>query len=339
MIKRWLLSTIVPVQDTAIFADTIDIYTDSLSIFEADSADTWSICAILGDGFDRAALLSAISLAAAANQIPEPSINIRPLADTDWLSKVQGDFPPLRVGRIFLHGSHYKPQPGDGPIRLLVDAGMAFGSGEHQTTRGCLLALQDLQKRGLNLRLSPMGEADRPEPSEGQAGEGDYSTCTVPSPSHCWRNGPRPLPSGRGADIRILDMGCGSGILSLAAARLWRGQVVAVDIDPEAVNVTRRNARINGVARHIVAGAGNGYAAPVMARQAGFDVIVSNILARPLRRMAPDLARALNPGGYAVLSGLLQRQAPAVIAAHQAQGLRLVKRYPIGDWQSLVMKK
>ena len=230
-----------------------------------------------------------IALTAAANGVPEPAFDIAALGEEDWLARVRSDFPPLRIGRVFLHGSHYSPRNGEGPVRLLIDAGLAFGSGEHQTTRGCLLGLQDLSRH-------------------------------VQAP-------------------RILDMGCGSGILSLAAARLWRGRVVSVDIDPEAVRVTRANARLNGVSPHIVAGAGNGYGAPVMARQGDFDLIVSNILAKPLRRMAPDLARRLKPGGHAVLSGLLRRQGAAVIAAHRAQGLHLVKRYPIGDWQTLVMRK
>ena len=287
---RWIAKLTVPADLASVYADAMEPFADSLTIFESDgTGSTWQIQAVLAQGTDRTGLSAVVSLIASANAVAEPVLELAPLDNTDWLSKVRSDFPPFRVGRVFLHGSHYRPRPGDGPIRLTVDAGMAFGSGEHPTTRGCLLALQDLSR---------------------------------------YRDA-----------ARILDMGCGSGILSLAAARLWRSRVIAIDIDVEAVRVTRANARLNGVRSHVTAGAGNGYAAPLMARQAGFDVIVSNILARPLRGMAPELARSLNPGGYAVLSGLLRWQAAAVIAAHSAQGLRLVNRYPVGDWQTLVMQR
>jgi ribosomal protein L11 methyltransferase len=330
---RWQLSTIISVPDVPVFADAIDAYAESMNVFEAHPPDgTWSIHAVLREGFDRAGLRGAIGLAAAANGCEEPPVEITPLADTDWLSRVAEDFPPFTVDKIYIHGSHVRATPADGPIRLRIDAGTAFGSGEHPTTQGCLMALQDLAKRW------PSITSPRWERSTGEAGRvrGDMN---LPSPSHSCRNGSLPLPSGRGAELCILDMGCGSGILSLAAAHLWNAEIVAVDIDTEAVRVTRDNARINGVAGCIRAGAGKGYRAPILARALPFDLIVSNILANPLRRMAPDVARHLRPGGHAILSGLLRRQQASVLAAYRAHGLRLVKRYPIGEWQTLVLGK
>ena len=120
--------------------------------------------------------------------------------------------------------------------------------------------------------------------------------------------------------FRPLDMGCGAGILAIAAAKLWRVPVMAADIDPEAVDVTRRNARQNRVGRLVTALCADSYAAPGIAGQAPYDLIACNILARPLRRMAKDLARCLAPGGAAVLSGFLEPDANAVLAAHRLQG-------------------
>lgn len=138
---------------------------------------------------------------------------------------------------------------------------------------------------------------------------------------------------------RMLDMGCGSGILAIAMATAWRRPVLAVDIDAEAVRVTRANARANGVARLVRAGAGAGFAAPLLRRRGRLGLIVANILARPLQRMAPALARNLSPGGTAVLSGLLIHQEAQVTAACRAQGLRLVRRIRIDAWSTLVLTR
>jgi ribosomal protein L11 methyltransferase len=138
---------------------------------------------------------------------------------------------------------------------------------------------------------------------------------------------------------RILDMGCGSGILAIAAAKAWARPVLAVDIDDEAVRVTRDNARRNGVANNVRAVAGPGFDAPIMRGRRKFDLIVANILARPLIAMAPALARALSPGGEAVLSGLLVHQENQVIAAYRAQGLAFVRRDRIDNWSTLLFKR
>jgi ribosomal protein L11 methyltransferase len=328
--RRSLLTMNAPQSDLAALADAVEPYAESFGMGEIDEhRDIWVLQAVLPEGCDLPAIRAAFELVAAANNVPLPAIDVQPLQDTDWLSRVARDFPPLHVGRIFLHGSHIAPKPGQGAIRLRIDAGAAFGSGEHQTTQGCLLALQDLRKRWPRSSPLPGGEAAGHRP----AGEGIKSISPLtPTLS------PRERGQSRNS-FRILDMGCGSGILALAAAKLWKGDIVAVDIDEEAVRVTRANARINGEAARIVAGAGNGYRAPILARARPFDLIVSNILARPLRRMAPALARALKPGGHAVLSGLLNWQAAAVLAAHRGQGLRLVARYPVGEWQTLVLAK
>ena len=138
---------------------------------------------------------------------------------------------------------------------------------------------------------------------------------------------------------RMLDMGCGSGILAIAMAKAWRRPVLAVDIDPEAVRVTSGNARANGVGRLVRAGPGAGLEAPLLNGGGRFDLIAANILAKPLVRMAPALARGLAPGGEAVLSGLLVTQEAQVIAAYRAQRLRLARRIRIDNWSTLVLSR
>ncbi len=173
-------------------------------------------------------------------------------------------------------------------IGLRIDAATAFGTGEHATTRGCLLALDTLARRG---------------------------------PRH-----------------RVLDMGTGTGILAIAAAKTWRRPVLARDIDHEAVRIAGLNAARNGVGALVMARRSDGYLTRgIIDRR--FDLVFANILARPLMRMAPRLSRALAPGGIAVLSGLLGRQERAVLAAHRAQRLVLRRRIADDGWHTLMMAK
>jgi len=193
----------------------------------------------------------------------------------------------LRAGRYFIHGSHYRARPPAGTIALCIDAATAFGSGEHATTRGCLLALDALARRR---RFA-----------------------------------------------RVLDMGTGSGILAMAAAKTWRRRVMARDIDAEAVRVAARNAAANGVGSLLDLRRADGYRG--LGSGQPFDLVFANILARPLVLMAPALARVLAPGGVAVVSGLLARQERAVLAAHRARRLRLRRRIRLAGWHSLVLAR
>jgi ribosomal protein L11 methyltransferase len=136
---------------------------------------------------------------------------------------------------------------------------------------------------------------------------------------------------------RILDMGTGTGILAMGAAKRWRRRVVARDIDPESVRVTAHNVRRNGVAPLISVGRSNGYRDRGVMQRRPYDLVLANILARPLERMAADLRRALKPGGIAVLSGLLAYQEAGVLAAHRSAGLSLRQRIVIDGWSTLVL--
>lgn len=138
---------------------------------------------------------------------------------------------------------------------------------------------------------------------------------------------------------RALDLGCGSGILAVAIARLWRVPVIAADIDPRAVGVARATARQNRVGALVRTVCADGYAAPVIRAGGPYELIVCNILARPIRRMAGTLAAHLRPGGIAVLSGFVAADGPAVLAVHRAHGLCLRRRITLGGWQTLILAR
>jgi ribosomal protein L11 methyltransferase len=205
-------------------------------------------------------------------------------------------FPPVRIGRFLVHGSHWRERPPAGSIAIEIDAATAFGTGEHPSTRGCLMALDSLARR---------------------------------------RRFHRPL-----------DIGTGSGILAIAAAKRLHRAVLASDVDCAAVRVAAHHVRRNGLAGRVRVVCAPGYRSRALRRSsygpagydpANYDLIFANILARPLALMARDLARAVRPGGIAVLAGLLKRQEAFVVAAHRAQGLVLQRRLVIQGWSTLIM--
>jgi ribosomal protein L11 methyltransferase len=212
------------------------------------------------------------------------------LPERDWLAENRRAFPPLRIGRFLVHGSHWpgpeKAVPPAGAIAIEIDAATAFGTGEHPSTRGCLVALDSLARR---------------------------------------RRFQRPL-----------DIGTGSGILAIAAAKRLRRPVLASDVDCDAVRVAAHHVRRNGLRGRVRVVCAPGYRSRAL-RRSRYDLIFANILARPLALMARDLGRAIKPGGIAVLAGLLKRQEAQVLAAHRAQGLALQRRLVIEGWSTLIL--
>lgn len=273
-------------------ADAIAAVLEELStaISAFERGDIWVVDAVLLEEPDRAQLDAQLTVVAEAVGAPAPTVTVEKLPPTDWLQQVYDSFPQRRLGRFLLRGSHLKSALAPAPIVLTLDAGTAFGSGEHPTTEGCLRMLDALAREGL-----------RPK--------------------------------------RVLDMGCGSAILALAAAKQWRQPVVAVDIDAESVRVARENAHLNGTTPLVRAEVGDGYRTPIVRSHGPYDLILANILARPLVKLAPDARRNLARGGTLVLSGLLQRQERSVLRAHAAHGFKLVRRCPIGEWQTLVLTR
>jgi len=233
---------------------------------------------------DMTALLTPAAVAA---DVDLPDFRIEALPDLDWVAESQRALPPIRAGRFYIYGSHVGNAPPAASIPILIDANAAFGTGRHESTRGCLLALSLMAKR---------------------------------------RRFRRPL-----------DLGCGSGVLAIAMAKLWPVSVTAADNDPTSLAVAHSNARLNGVAARVRPLASDGYRSAALARRGPYDLIVANILAEPLAAMAGGLACHLAPGGLAVLSGLLTRQERIVLVPHRLHGLRLVGRLRIGEWSTLIL--
>jgi ribosomal protein L11 methyltransferase len=259
----------------------------TVGFFRDEKAGTWRVEGVKETGANEPALAAALLLAEALTGV-RPALTRTPVPAEGWLARSYASFPEQRIGRRFaVRGTHVTERSAPGRITLTLDAGMAFGSGEHGSTRGCLRALEML---------------------------------------------PRP-------PRRILDLGTGSGILAMAAARLWGMRVRAVDIEPWSVRLARSNARQNGIGRLVDARLADGWHSRFVRAGAPYDLVLANILARPLNLMAKDLAAHLAPGGAAMLSGLLASQARGVLAAHRRAGLVLVGRIEEGNWTTLVVRR
>jgi ribosomal protein L11 methyltransferase len=213
-----------------------------------------------------------------------------PLPDQDWIRLSQEGLPPVRAGRFFVYGAHDAGRIPAGVIPIRIEAGLAFGTGHHETTSLCLSALSLRARR-------------------------------------------RPAPRA------VLDLGCGTGVLAIAAAKLWHAPVLAADIDPVAVAVTRENARANGASPGIRTIVADGLDHPDIRAGAPFDLVLANILAGPLTRLAPSLAPVAASGGTLILSGLLRWQEKLVLGFYLSRGLRLVRALRQGPWSALVLDR
>ena len=284
-----IAAQIVGAQAAAAVAGILDDGALALASFEtAEDSDVWRVEAYADGRRLDAGLEVMLSLAVAAAGGTLVEVAEAPVADRDWLEATRRAFPPLRIGRFFVHGSHQQPPARAGAIAIEIDAASAFGTGEHPSTQGCLLAVDRLARR------------------------------------RRFR--------------RIRDVGCGSGILAIAAAKLLHRPVRASDIDPGSVRVARHHARRNGVAARVEFACARGYRGRYD-HGGHYDLVFANILARPLAAMARDLSRALAPGGVAVLSGLLRRQEAMVLAPHRGLRLRLAGRIDIGGWSTLILRR
>lgn len=287
----WRLDFEVPAEFVLPLEEALADLALATSSFEApEDPSRWTVQLLTSQPPGQAELHRRLHVLAKNCDVPVPQAQVSQVMQQDWAAVVARDFPPLSIGRFFVHGRHARPLRPANALPIQVEAGMAFGSGEHATTSGCLQVIDRLAKRN--------------------------------------------------AAYRVLDMGCGSAILAIAAARCWpQARVLAVDIDPVSVRIARENIRINGVSGQVRAVAGNGYDAAEIKSAKPFDLILSNILARPLVAFARDLAVHLAPGGTAVLSGLLSGQECAVFAAHRRQGLVLKGRVVQAGWTTLMVKK
>lgn len=282
----------MPAGAVALFLDALDGTAFGVAAFEEDPADfkpdaPWRVELLHDAEPDRRELAARLAPLAERAGLGRLDLTVVPVPREDWLARTAADFPTQAIGRFWLHGSHIDQAPPEGAVPLLIDAGLAFGSGEHATTRSCLRVLDRIARRR---RLK-----------------------------------------------RVLDLGCGSGVLAIAAAKCWPARVIAADNDPSAVAVAGQNAALNGVAARVRAVESDGLEQPIVRAFGPYDLILANILADPLVAMAEGLARNLTPGGTAVLSGLLDAQADAVLAAYRRAGLRARDLVRDGPWTTLVL--
>jgi ribosomal protein L11 methyltransferase len=225
--------------------------------------------------------------AAFLTRLAGQTVTVEPLPDQDWIVLSQEGLPPVRAGRFFVYGAHDQGRVPHGVIPIRIEAGLAFGTGHHETTALCLAVLSDLARKQ---RFA-----------------------------------------------RVLDLGCGTGLIAIGAAKLWKRKVLASDIDPVAVEVTDENAELNGVRGLVQGVVADGMSNPALARGAPYDLIVANILAGPLTRLARDISAAVAPRGTLVLSGLLHNQEKMVISFYHR--LQLVGIRRDGPWSALVLRK
>jgi len=279
----------VPAAALEIFESALGSVCRAVSFFHDEEADEWDIQGVKERGAYEAELESALAVAEMlSGYAPAVARSLVPVGG--WLARTQAAFPEQLIGdRFVVRGTHISAPAIPGRITLTLDAGLAFGTGEHNSTRGCLVAIESLAKY------------HRPS--------------------------------------RILDLGTGSGILAIAAAKIWRKPVLASDIDPRAARVANANAKLNGVAALVHAIRADGWADARITRAAPYDLVFANILARPLCAMAHQLGSHLAPGGVAILAGLLTTQVNWVVSAHRRAGLVLERHLVDGAWSILVLRK
>ncbi len=253
--------------------------------FEVDGGQ-WQVAIHFRDKPDEANLRAQVALA--AGDQAAAALTLERIAPADWVEQSLAGLQPVRAGRFIVHGAHDRARVKPNDIAIEIEAALAFGTGHHGTTRGCLLALDDLAKR-------------------------------------------------RRA-VRVLDLGTGSGVLAIAAAKLLRARVTASDLDRVAVDAARANARLNRAGAAITIARAAGANARAITTAKPYDLIFANILLGPLLRLAVPLSQLAGPRARIVLSGLLPRHANAVLAIYRAHGFVLERRIPLDGWVTLVLK-
>lgn len=271
----------------------VDVLTEVF--FEGDAAvaaferpdGQWDVTLHFAEAPDQAWLRELIAISA-GNEIAT-SLAFDTVEARDWVKASLEDLVPVPAGRFVVHGSHDRDRVAPNKLAIEIEAALAFGTGHHGTTRGCLLLLDHVLK------------SSRP------------------------RN--------------VLDLGSGTGVLAIAAAKALHRAVLASDIDPPSVRVAAENAALNEVGNHVRVIRATGFAAPDFARAGPFDLVLANILANPLRQLASPMTQHLAPRAHVILSGLLTPQAPAVIAAYRARGLVPLRHLRIEGWSSLLLRQ
>jgi ribosomal protein L11 methyltransferase len=261
------------------------------SAFETDAplagGKAWMVEVYFGFTPDEDLLRGLV--AAAAGEAAAAALEFGQTPQRDWVANALAGLSPVRAGRFLVHGAHDRARVKANDIAIEIEAALAFGTGHHGTTRGCLLLLERVLRRR------------RPR--------------------------------------RILDVGCGTGVLAIAAAKALRRRVALGDIDPIAVAIARENARLNGVGAYLRPLVSRGVERAELRAGAPYDLVFANILARPLRRLSPSLGALIAPRGEAILSGLLGADVPGVLSPWRAQGFFLAERIDLEGWASLLLRR
>ena len=256
-----------------------------VGVFELeDGSGIWEVGAYFSEKPDD------ISLALLAAVFQAEEFKISELPQIDWVSKVQRSLKPVVAGRFFVYGSHDSDKVPPDCEPLLIEASMAFGTGHHGTTKGCLLALEQLITDGFKAK-------------------------------------------------NVIDVGCGTAVLAMAAARIFSANVIASDIDSVAHSVAKMNILANGLDRNIQCFEASGFAHEQIKTKNPFDLIFANILLAPLLAIAPDISKYSLSGGYVVLSGILSEQAELVVNKYTGVGFSLSNQIEIGEWVTIIFRK
>ena len=256
-----------------------------VGVFELeDGSELWEVGAYFSEKPDD------ISLALLAAVFQAEEFKISELPQIDWVSKVQRSLKPVVAGRFFVYGSHDSDKVPPDCEPLLIEASMAFGTGHHGTTKGCLLALEQLIKVGFKAK-------------------------------------------------NVIDVGCGTAVLAMAAARIFSANVIASDIDSVAHSVAKMNIIANGLDQNIQCFEASGFAHEQIKTKNPFDLIFANILLAPLLAIATDISKYSLSGGYVVLSGILSEQAELVVKKYTVVGFSLSNQIEIGEWVTIIFRK
>ena len=256
-----------------------------VGVFELeDGSGLWEVGAYFSEKPDD------ISLALLAAVLQAEEFKISELPQIDWVSKVQRSLKPVVAGRFFVYGSHDSDKVPPDCEPLLIEASMAFGTGHHGTTKGCLLALEQLITDGFKAK-------------------------------------------------NVIDVGCGTAVLAMAAARIFSANVIASDIDSVAYSVAKMNILANGLDRNIQCFEASGFAHEQIKTKNPFDLIFANILLAPLIAIATDISKYSLSGGYVVLSGILSEQAELVVNKYTGVGFSLSNQIEIGEWVTIIFRK